>query len=112
MATVIVSGVGTSLTTGTKSSDQVSGTYQFIPKSKVTLACRGSATGMTVTLLVNGIALVNDQPISYFGTTGALSINDHIMASQAVGGGRVELYFRNPTGGTLTVDYWLAFDPM
>lgn len=112
MATVIASGVGTSLLTGVKTSDQVSGTYQFIQKSKVTLAARGSATGLTVTLLVNGIAIVQDQPIAYFGTSGALSINDHIMASQAVNGGRVELYFRNPTAGTLTVDYLLVFDPM
>jgi hypothetical protein len=112
MATVIVSAIALSLTTGLKSADQVSGTYQFIPKSKITLAARGSAAGMTCSLLVNGIAVVNDQPVAYFGTSGAMSINDHIMASQAVGGGRVELYFRNPTGGTLTVDYWLAFDPM
>jgi len=111
MTSVIVSGMAQSLTTGTKSADLVSGTYQFIGRSKITLIAKGSATGMTVTLLVGGIAVVNDQPIPFFGTTGTMSVNDNIVCSQLVQGGKVELYLRNPTGGTLTADFTLLFDP-
>jgi len=103
--------MATSLTTGLKSADQVSGTYQFVGKGKITLVARGSVTGMTTTLLVGGVAIVQDQPIPYFGATGTMSINDHIVASQIMNGGRVELYFRNPTAGTVTVDWTLLFEP-
>jgi len=111
MAVVIASGTATSVLTGVKTADQVSGTYQFIGKGKVTLAARGSATGMNVTCLVGGIALVNDQPVPYTGTAGAISINDHIICSQSVQGGRVEFYLRNTSGGTLTTDWILLFEP-
>jgi len=111
MAVVIGSGTATSVLTGVKTADLVSGTYQFIGKGKVTLAARGSATGMLVTCLVGGIALVNDQAIPYTGTAGAISINDHIICSQSVQGGRVEFYLRNGSGGTLTTDWLLLFEP-
>lgn len=111
MAIVIASGTAVSTAANTKSADQVSGTYQFIGKGKVTLVARGSATGMNVQLLVGGVALVNDQAVPYTGTAGAISVNDHIVASQMMNGGRVELYLRNTTGGALTTDYILLFEP-
>ncbi len=111
MAVVIAAGTAVSTLTGVKTADQVSGTYQFIGKGKVTLAARGSATGMNVTLLVGGVALSQDQPIPYTGTAGAISVNDHIICSQMMNGGRVEFYLRNTTGGTLTTDYLLLFEP-
>jgi len=111
MAIVIAAGTAVSTAANTKSSDQVSGTYQFIGKGKVTLAARGSATGMYLTLFVGGVALCNDQPTPYTGTAGALSVNDHIIASQVMNGGRVEFFLRNATGGALTTDYLLLFEP-
>lgn len=111
MAVVIASGTATSVLTGVRTSDQVSGTYQFIGKGKVTLAARGSATGMNATLLVGGVALVQDSALPYTGTAGALSINDHIMCSQDMNGGKVEFYLRNTSGGTLTTDWLLLFEP-
>ena len=112
MAIVVGSGTAVSTAANTKSADQVSGTYQFVGRGKLTLACRGSATGMNIQCLVAGAALVNDQPIPYTGTAGALSVNDHIMFSQAVNGGRIELFLRNTTGGgALTTDYLLLFEP-
>jgi len=112
MAVVVGSGTAVSTAANTKSSDQVSGTYQFIGKGKITLIAKGSATGMNISCLVGGIALVNDQAIPYTGTAGTISINDNVITSQVMNGGRVELYLRNTTGGALTTDYLLLFDPM
>jgi hypothetical protein len=111
MAIVVASGSATSTAANTKSADQVSGSYQFIGKGKVTLVAKGSATGMNVTCMVGGIAMVNDQAVPYTGTAGTVSINDNIMASQLMQGGRVELYLRNTTGGALTTDYMVLFEP-
>lgn len=111
MAIVIASGTAVSTAANTKSGDQVTGTYQFIGKGKVTLVAKGSATGMYITALVGGIALVNDQAIPYTGTAGTVSINDNIICSQVMNGGRVELYLRNTTSGALTTDYILLFEP-
>jgi len=111
MAIVIASGTATSTAANTKSADQVSGTYQFIGRGKVTLVAKGSATGMNVQCLVGGVALANDVPIPYTGTAGSISVNDNIMVSQNTNGGRVEFYLRNTSAGTLTTDYLLLFDP-
>lgn len=111
MAVVINSQTALSTAANTKTADLVSGTYQFIGKGKVTLAAKGSATGMYITCLVGGVALVNDQPIPYTGTAGTISVNDNIMTSQVMNGGRVELYLRNTTGGALTTDVLLLFEP-
>jgi len=112
MAIVISSGTAVSTAANTKSADQVSGTYQFVGKGKVTLVAKGSATGMYITCSVGGVALVNDAAIPYTGTAGTVSINDNIMASQVMAGGRVELYLRNTTGGALTTDYLVLFEPV
>lgn len=112
MAVVVASGTASSTAANTKSSDLISGTYQFVGKGKVTLIARGSATGMNAALLVGGVALINDQPIPYTGTAGALSVNDHVVCSQVMAGGRVEFYLRNTTGGALTTDYIVYFEAM
>lgn len=112
MAIVVAAGTAVSTAANTKSGDQVSGTYQFIGKGKLTLVAKGSATGMYLSCLVAGVPIVNDQPIPYTGTAGTISVNDNIVASQVVNGGRVELYIRNTTGGALTTDYILLYDPM
>lgn len=111
MAVVIASGIYTCVA-NTKSADLVSGTYQFVGKGKLTLAAKAQATAPAVTCMVGGIALVQDQKIPYTGTAGTLSVNDNIITSQVMNGGRVELYIREITGATPTVDYILLFEPM
>lgn len=104
-----------SLTTGTKSADQVTGSNQYIGKGRIQLAARQSATattGIRVTLKVGGVAIVDDQLVPFAGTAGALSIREHMFVDQVVSGGRVELTFRNDSGGTLTVDAALLFTPL
>jgi hypothetical protein len=112
MAVVIASGTALSTAANTKTADLIAGTYQFVGKGKVTVVAKGSATGMNVSCLVGGIAMVNDQAIPYTGTAGTISINVNIMTSQVMNGGRVELYLRNTTGGALTTDYLILFEPV
>jgi len=112
MAIVVASGTAVSVVANVKSADQVSGTYQFVGKGRVTLVAKGSATGMNVTLLVGGVALVNDHAVPYTGTAGTISTVDNVVASQVMAGGRIEFFLRNTTGGTLTTDFILLFDAM
>ena len=114
MAIVVASGVTTSLTTGVKTADLVTGRNQYVGKGKLMLCARGSAaatTGIRCTLNCGGVAMIDDQLVPFTGTTGALSVKDHIVIDQMVAGGRVELFFRNDSAGTLTVDFILYFTP-
>jgi len=108
---LIASGMATAVGAGVKSADQVTGQYQYVGKGILKLVARGSATGMLFSLLCNGFAVSQDQNIMAFGATGTMSVIDHVQCEQLINGGRVELYFRNPTGGGLTVDYGLYFEP-
>ena len=112
MAVVVASGLSTP-GANTKTADLVSGSYEFVGKGKITLIAKGSAAGILATLSVGGIMLCNDMAIVFTGTAGTLSVNDNILASQTVSGGRVELYLRNntATAGT-TADYLILFEPM
>lgn len=115
MAIIVSSGMTTSLTTGLKTADLVTGRNQYVGKGRIQLAARGSAaatTGIRCTLNVGGVALIDDQLVPFTGTTGALSAKDHMIIDQVVAGGRVELFFRNDSAGTLTVDHSLWFTPM
>ncbi len=115
MAITVASGMTTSLTTGLKTADLVTGRNQYVGKGRIQLIARGSAaaaTGIRATLNCGGVALMDDNMVPFTGTTGALSIKDHMIIDQVVAGGRVELFFRNDSAGTLTVDYLLLFTPM
>ena len=115
MAIVVASGVATSLTTGLKTADQVTGRNQYVQKGRIQFIARGSAaaaTGIRATINVGGVALIDDQLVPFAGTAGALSVNDHMVLDQVVAGGRVECFFRNDSAGTLTVDYLILFTPM
>lgn len=102
---VVVAKMALSVAAGATSADQISGTYQFVPKGFVKVYGLGSATGLTFSLLNNGLAIVNQQAVPWFGTTGTMKKLDHEIVSQAVNPGRMELYFQNPTGGALTIDF-------
>jgi len=112
MAIVISSGSATSISANAKSADQVSGQYQHVGKGKFILIALASATGLNATCSVGGINLVNDEVIPYTGTAGTIDASAHVIASQTLNGGRVELFFRNTTAGALTADYLLMFEPM
>lgn len=114
MAVTVAAQNTLSLTTGSKSAEQVTGTYQYIPRGTLQLFAKQSAaaaTGIRCTLQVAGTPLVDDAYVPFAGATGSLSVNDNQLISQKVGGGRVSLTFRNDSAGTLTVDYLLVFTP-
>lgn len=112
MGVSVATGTAVSTAANTKSADQVTGTYQFAPFDGIlTVAARGSATGMNLQLVVNGQALIPDQSVPFTGTAGAISVLDHEVASFPIpAGSRVEFYLRNTTAGALTTDYILFLD--
>lgn len=112
MAVVVHSETALSTAANTKTADLVTGQYEFVGKGKFTVACLGSATGMNVELRIGGVTVIADQAIPFTGTAGTISVSDHVMASQVLNGGRVELFLRNTTGGALTTDVLLLFEPM
>lgn len=111
MAFPIATGTAVSTSANTKSADLITGTGQYVPKGKLTLVAKGSATGMNVSLACNGTAIIDDLAIVSTGTAGTISTNDNVVASQLVNGGRVQMFLRNTTGGSLTTDYLLLFEP-
>jgi len=114
MAIVVASATTLSLTTGSKSAEQVSGDNQYVGKGRIQFIAKASAaaaTGIRASLSVGGIPLINDQLVPFAGTTGTLSVNDNMVLDQMVAGGRVGLTFRNDSAGTLTVDYLVLFTP-
>lgn len=114
MGVVVSAGTAVSTAANTKSADQVTGTYQFLPfDANVRVIARGSATGMNVILVGNGQNLMSDQAIPFTGTAGAISQLDHEIASFVLPAGtRLELYLRNTTGGALTTDYMILADEL
>ena len=111
MAVVVASGTTFAVAANTKSVDLVSGQYQTVGKGKLTLVAYPSITGVNATLSIGGITLINDLPIGWFGATGSMDLSAHVVLSQAVLGGKIELYFRETAGGSPTVDYQLLFEP-
>jgi len=112
MAILVASGMTVSTAAYTKTADLVTGRNQYVGKGRVTLCARGSAIGMNATLNVGGVALSDDTALPFIGTTGALSVKDHVIIDQVVSGGRIEFFLRNTTAGALTTDYALYFTPM
>ena len=112
MAILIGSSTALSTAANTTTASLITGDYEFVGKGRITLIAKGSATGMYVILSVGGALLCNDQPISFTGTAGTVDVVANVMVQQVVAGGRVVLKLRNSTGGALTTDYLLYYDPM
>jgi len=111
MAVVVASGTALSTGATTKTADLITGQYQFGGKGVYTVIAKGSATGMNISFSVGGVALVNDLAIPFTGTAGTISVRDNVIASQLMNGGRVEMFLRNTSGGAVTTDYQVWFEP-
>jgi len=107
----VKSAVAYSVAAYTKTSDLISGQYQFIGKGVLNLYGLASATGLNVSLKINGVSIIDDEPIASIGATGGLKKNENEVVSQVVQGGRLELFLRNTTAGALTMDYILEYTP-
>jgi len=112
MAILVASGMTVSTAAYTKTADLVSGRNQYVGKGRLQVVARGSVIGMNITVNVGGVALSDDNALPFIGTTGALSVKDHIIIDQVVAGGRVECFLRNTTNGAVTTDYAIYFTPM
>jgi len=111
MGVIVASDTTYSVGANTKTSSLVSGEFEFVGKGNISLSALSSATGLRVSLKIGGITIIDDKAMPFFGTTGTMKILDNVVVNQAVSGGRVELLFRNTTGGALTVDYVLQYEP-
>lgn len=111
MAYPLTSGISTP-GANTKSANLVSGTNMFVPRGRITVVAKSSATGIYADLKVGNVSVCNDMLIPYTGTAGTISANDNVMCSQMVAGGAVEftLFNKTATAGT-TADYQVWFEP-
>lgn len=112
MAYPVATAMTLSTAANTKTSDLISGRNQNLGKGRLIVLARGSAIGMNLTINVGGFALADDAALPFIGTTGALSLKDHVVIDQKVAGGRLEMFLRNTTGGALTTDYAVYFEPL
>jgi len=99
-----MTGQSLSVAANTSSTNQLAGQlYEFLDRpAKVMLAAAASAVGLNVTLLIGGVAVVNDQPVSQANRFPVLP--DDIVTAER-GMGRMILTFRNTTGGALTANW-------
>jgi len=114
MSFIVASGSALSVSANSKSAEQVSGTYQFTGPGTYTLFAKSSATGLNCNLIVGGTILASDTAIPFTGTAGTIDLSANMLVSQRILGiqNKAELSFRNTTGGALTVDYQLLWDPL
>lgn len=112
MAILIGSAMTLSTAAYTKTANLITGRNQFLQKGRIQVVARGSAIGNNLSLSIGGVPLCDDQALPFIGTTGALSIKDHIVIDQVIAGGTAEMYIRNTTVGALTTDYAVYFTPM
>jgi len=112
MAVIIASASATSVAANTKTADQVSGQFQHVGRGRFTLVALASVTGMNVECRIGGVTIAADQAIPFTGTAGTIDVSAHTITAQTLAGGRVELFFRNTTGGAITFDTLLLFEPL
>ena len=88
------------------STNRVAGlTHEFLNgPASIVLGAAAAAVGLNCTLLIAGVALVDDQSVSQANRFPILP--DDIVGSEQVPGGRIILRFRNTTAGAIIVN-WL-----
>lgn len=81
--------------------------YEFLPRTtSILLAAAASAVGINCTLLIGGVTVVDDQPISQANRFPILP-DDAVTQEVARAGSRLILRFRNTTAGALNVNFSL-----
>src|SRR5207245_10733120 len=68
----------------------------------VRIRASASAAGLLFRMLANGVTVVDDQAVA--GDNVWPTLPDHLVIQYPVGGGRLLAFFRNTTGGALTVN--------
>jgi hypothetical protein len=95
---------GLAVAANSVSTNQLAGQlFEFLDRpTPVLLAATSSAVGVNVTLIIGGVAIVNDQAISQANRFPILP--DDVVTAVRRARGRLILTFRNTTGGALTVN--------
>ena len=97
----------------TTSAELNTGDYQYAPRKGVlTLVCKASAVNINSTLVIGGVAVINDQQVVFIGTSGTATLRDNVVTQIGVNqGSKISLKIRNTgaTAGT-TCDYLAYFD--
>ena len=112
MAILIASAMTLSTAAYTETANLITGRNQFLQKGRLQVVARGSAIGMNLSVSIGGVPLSDDQALPFIGTTGGLSVKDHIIIDQVIAGGTAEMYLRNTTDSALTTDYAVYFTPI
>lgn len=100
-----MTGQAVSVAANAVSANQLAGQlYEFLNSpTPLLLAATSSAAGINCTLLIGGVAVINDQPISQANRFPILP--DDIVTAVRRGVGRIVLTFRNTTAGALTCNW-------
>lgn len=89
---------------------------QEFPESDVMveLISRATAVGMVQTLTSGTDTLLEESPVQAGGTAGTTPsrLNTEPFISKSKGGRRLKHKYRNPTGGTITVDGIVTITPL
>jgi hypothetical protein len=105
-----MTGQAVSVAANAVSANQLAGQlYEFLDRpARILLAACSSAVGINCTLIVGGVAVLNDQPISQANRVPILP--DDVVTEEGPVMGRLILTFRNTTVGALTVNFSLDVD--
>jgi len=106
---VIASASALSVAANAESTNQVANTYDYIGAGALICFAKASATGLQMSAFVNANLVARNIAIPFTGTAGTLDTSANMIWSANTLGGRVELYYRNTTGGALTVDFLLTY---
>jgi hypothetical protein len=95
-----------SVAANSTSTNRVAGlTHEFLDRpAQLVFAAAAAAVGLLTSMLVGGVALVDDQSVSQANRFPI--IPDDIIGSETVAGGRIILRFRNSTGAAIITN-WL-----
>jgi hypothetical protein len=110
MAQGLVLAQGAGVVTGTtETANQVKATYDYIGAGKLLLYVYPLANTCRVNLFVNGVQILRNEQIAWFGTSGSMDTSAHLVTAVNTLGGRIELTFVDTTGAS-TVDFLLTHD--
>lgn len=81
--------------------------------ARLEVLARATAVGLLCTITSGGDTIMEESPIQAGGTAGTTParLNTEPMTGSARGNLRIKVNFRNPTGGTITVDGILTLIP-
>lgn len=110
----IMTGNTTAVAANTVTTNQLAGLPdEFVLRpSRIRLRAVTSAAGLNCTLLIGGVAAINDQPITSVKANTPILPDDVMGIFGAPAPSRLILTFRNTTGGALNVSFVVEVDPV